>query len=151
MSNPVAVWKKEIYYENPISVGHVIGYGGYNVRKWLNEYDCNIIIDDKRHCIIIIGNNELSVIKTTVEVQERLLVSWKYINIDKQYDLDEKELIIREKDQLIMDKDHEIDMLNKSIKEKDEVLFKIPLPNICDAYNSFEHFEHDMSHIDNTI
>ena len=58
MSIPVAVWKK-IYYENPI----LVGYGGCNVCKWLNEYDCNIIIDDKRHCIIIIRNNEKSVIK----------------------------------------------------------------------------------------
>ena len=131
MSNPVAVWKKEIYYENPISVGHVIGYGGCNVRKWLNDYDCNIIIDDKRHCIIIIGNNEQSVIKTNLEVQERLLVSWKYIVLVKQYDLydkeqlisdkehviRDKEQIIMDKDKIIMDKENKIDMLNESILE----------------------------------
>jgi len=130
-AGPQPVWTKEIRYENPLSVGHVIGYGGNNVRRWLNDYGCKIIVDDGTQRLIIIGPDELSVLKATTEVQERLLVSWKYID--------------KEHRQTATDKDKYIDGINIILSEKtieiDELKTQA-LDKLNDSHNPPNSFRH---------
>ena len=155
MSNPIAIWKKEIKYETSRSIGYVIGTGGRHVHRWINKYNCTITIDEKNKTIIIIGYDELSVIQTTLEVQERLLVSWKYINKEYEHtfydcDYDIKELTdkVNDLNSDISLKDYEIEQLNKSIQETNKILYKLPLPNLNGMFESFETFEHYMTNTD---
>jgi hypothetical protein len=131
-SGPQPVWTKEIRYENPASVGHVIGYGGCNVRRWQTEYDCRIIIDDALRRLIILGPDEISVLKTMTEVQERMLVSLKYIDKEtKQNDADKDEYIDGI-NTILREQTAEIDELKTQSFEKDVTIYKLSQPLVND-------------------
>jgi hypothetical protein len=132
-AGPQPVWTKEIIYENPLSVGHVIGYGGNNVRRWLNDYGCKIIVNDVSKRLIIIGPDELSVLKTTTEVQERLLVSWKYIDKEHRQTATDKDKYIDGVNIILSEKTAEIDEL------KTQALEKYALLTDTSLVNSFRH------------
>jgi hypothetical protein len=72
------VWKNEVRYTYPEQVGHVIGYGGINVKHWLNHHGCSTIIDNTRKRIVIIGNSENAILQTTIEVQDKLMLYWQF-------------------------------------------------------------------------
>ena len=52
-----------------------------------------VLIDKEKKSILIIGQDELSVYKVTVKEKKKLLISWKYIEINFHK---EKDSIIRE-------------------------------------------------------
>ena len=72
-------WKKEVRYSCEGQIGHVIGVGGVNVKKWLTHNGCTTIIDKIRKCIVIFGDSNIQVLQTTIEVQEKLLLYWIFI------------------------------------------------------------------------
>ena len=72
------VWKKEILYSEKRQVGHVIGAHGVNVKRWLADYGCSTFIDNYRKRIVITGINVTAVLKTTCEVQEKLILYWQF-------------------------------------------------------------------------
>ena len=99
------VWKNEVRYTYPEQVGHVIGYGGINVKHWLNHHGCSTIIDNSRKRIVIIGNSENAILQTTIEVQEKLLLYWQFSHYNLKLDFD---IIIEGKDLEIVDLKEEI-------------------------------------------
>jgi hypothetical protein len=129
-SGPQQVWTKEVRYENPVSVGHVIGYGGYNVRRWQTEYGCRIIVDDSRQMLVIMGSTEISVLKTTTEVQERVLVSWKYIDKETSQNDVDKDEYIDGINTIIREKHVEIDDLKSQLLEKDATIYNLNM-DVC--------------------
>lgn len=71
-------WKKEVKYSCEEQIGHVIGVGGINVRRWLT-HGCTTIIDNTRKCIVIFGQNKDEVLQTTIEVQDKLFIYLRFI------------------------------------------------------------------------
>jgi hypothetical protein len=87
-------WKKEVQYLCEEQIGHVIGGGGVNVKKWLSQLDCTIIIDKPRKCIVIFGKSKDEVLQTTIEVQDKLFIYLRFIYSE----FEEHKRIIDEKD-----------------------------------------------------
>jgi hypothetical protein len=104
------VWKNELRYSYDEQLGHVIGHGGINVKHWLSHHGCSTIIDDKNKRIVIIGNSEAAILQTTIEVQEKLLLYWWFINFDVKERYKDLNTVIEEKDL-------EIERLKKEIRE----------------------------------
>jgi hypothetical protein len=109
MSSPKPVWKKEIRYSYPAQIGHVIGVNGVNVKYWLTHSGCSTIIDDYKKLIVILGGSENAVFQTALEVQEKLLMYWRFSHWSGKECCKDLNTIIEEKDL-------EIDSLKQEIK-----------------------------------
>jgi len=118
-------WINEIYYTKPESIGHIIGKKGFYVKKLFRDFGCKVIIDKEKKSILIIGQDELSVYKVTVKVQEKLLISWKYIEINFHK---EKDSIIRDLSRKIKKLESEFKLLTSQIKDKDDTIYKLKFP-----------------------
>ena len=122
-------WTNELNFKNPKSLGHVIGVGGFNIKQWYKKYNCKVIINKYLYTINIIGYDESSVLKTTIEVQEKLLMSWKYIELDYINVITKLEEDISNMEDQLKENDEYIDTLNKQIKEQDSTIYKLKFPN----------------------
>jgi hypothetical protein len=122
MSSPKPVWKKEIRYSYPDQIGHVIGVNGVNVKHWLTHLGCSTIIDDYKKHIVILGGSENAVFQTALEVQEKLLLFWRFSHWSGKECYQDLNTVIEEKDL-------EIDSLKQEIKdyrEKQETIGHYP-------------------------
>ena len=79
MTSPEPVWKKEIRYSYPDQIGHVVGVNGINVKGWLTRLGCSTVIDEYKKLIVILGGSDNAVFQTALEVQEKLLLYWRFI------------------------------------------------------------------------
>ena len=122
-------WTTEIYFENAKSVGHIIGVNGCYIKKWLKDYGWKVIIDVTKKYLVINGPDELSVLKTKNEVQEKLLVSWKYIEKEYIKQSKQKDSIISKYETQIREKEIEIKDLTKKIKEQETIILRYKYPN----------------------
>ena len=122
-------WTNELNFKNPKSLGHVIGVGGFNIKKWSKKYNCKVIINKYLYTINIIGYDESSVLKTTIEVQEKLLMSWKYIELDYINMITKLEKDISNIEYQLNEKDKHISKFNKQIKEQDSTIYKLKFPH----------------------
>ena len=122
-------WTNELNFKTPKSLGHVIGVGGSNIKYWYKKYNCKVIINKYLYTINIIGYDESSVLKTTIEVQEKLLMSWKYIELDYINMITKLEEDISNMEDQLNETDGYIDTLNKEIKEKESAIYKLKFPH----------------------